>query len=162
MSSLLNWIKPSLNFWINFLIEFFGEKGYWIIFEVNISKKMILNNHLNWILLWNEWMNYILNWYLPFFMNSPLFNLFWTLFRQFLGTFPIGPVSMIPLLLNWIFFWIESAYFFNWIIVWIEFWINNIESNTELNHFSAKNKHWIDSDRVLPTPTTPQIDYILI
>ena len=28
----------------------------------------------------------------------------------------------------------------------------NIESNIELNHFSAKFKHLIESDRVSPTP----------
>ena len=57
-------------------------------------------------------------------MKSPLFCLFWTLFGQFLGTFPIRPVSMIPWLLNWIIFWIESAEFLlNWIIFWIESWV---------------------------------------
>ena len=43
--------------------------------------------------------------------------LYLTLFGQFLGTSPIRPVSMIPWLLNWIIFWIESAEFFwNWIL----------------------------------------------
>ena len=54
--------------------------------------------------------------------KPPFFCLFWTLFGQFLGNFPIRPVLMIPWLLNWIIFWIESADFFelinilNWIL----------------------------------------------
>ena len=93
-------------------------------------------------------MNHILNQYLPFFMKILLFCLFWTLFGQFLGTFPIQPVLIIPWLLNWIIFWIELPEFIlnwiifwiespefilNWIIVWTEFWVSNIE----LNHPSA-------------------------
>ena len=35
-----------------------------------------------------------------------------------------------------------------WTILWIEFWVNNSESNIELNQFLAKFKHWIESDRV--------------
>ena len=79
------------------------------------------------------------------------FCLFWTLFGQFLGTFPFWPVPMMPWLLNWIIFWIESAEFIlNWIIFWngslvkqywIEYW---------MNRFLAKFKHWIESDLVSP------------
>ena len=71
---------------------------------------------------------------------------------QFLGNFPIRPVSMISWLLNWIIFWIESAEFIlNWIIFWngslvkqywIEYW---------MNRFLAKFKHWIESDGVSNT-----------
>ena len=115
---------------------------------------MILNNPLNWILPWNEWMNHILNRYLPFLMKSPLFCLFWTLFGQFSGTFPIRPVSKSPWLLNWIIFWIESAEFFlNWIIFWIESWVKRYWIEYWMNHFLAKFKHWIESDRVSNTPT---------
>ena len=58
----------------------------------------------------------------------------------------IQPVSMIPWLLNWIIYWIESPQFFlNWIIVWIEFWETNIESIIELNPFLPKFKLWIES-----------------
>ena len=133
MNILLNWIRPNCNFWINFWIEFSGKRGCWNFFELNIPQKLILNNPLNWILSWNEWMNHILNRYLPFLMKSPLFCLIWTLFGQFFGTFPIWPVSMIPWLLNWIIFWIESPEF-----IWTEkyFELNlgqsNIESNIEL------------------------------
>ena len=55
-------------------------------------------------------------------------------------------VSMIPWLLNWIIYWIESPQLFlNWIIVWIEFWETNIESNIELNPILPKFKLWIES-----------------
>ena len=94
---------------------------------MNIPEKIILNNPLNWILSWNEWITQFFNRYLPFLMISPLFCLFWTLFGQFLGTFPIRPIWIIPWLLNWIIFWIESSEFIlNWIMIWIE-----------LNHFLA-------------------------
>ena len=110
---------------------------------MNIPEKIILNNPLNWILSWNEWITQFLNRYLPFLMISPLFCLFWTLFGQFLGTFPIRPVLIIPWLLNWIIFWIES-----WVKqYWIEYW---------MNHFLAKFKHWIESDRVSPIPNSPR------
>ena len=113
------WIESSQikNFESIYELNFPGKKLIEYFFELNIPEKMILNNPLNWILLQNEWMNHILNQYLPFLMKSPLFCLFLTLF----GTFPIRPVSMIPWLLNWIIFWIESADFFelNDILNWI-------------------------------------------
>jgi len=136
----LNWIFREKRLLNNFL--------NWIFL-----KKMILNNPLNWILPWNEWMNHILNRYLPFLMKSPLFCLFWTLFGQFSGTFPIRPVSKSPWLLNWIIFWIESAEFFlNWIIFWIESWVKRYWIEYWMNHFLAKFKQWIESDRVSNTP----------
>ena len=105
-------------------------------------------------LSWNEWMNHILNRYLPFLVKSPLFCLFWTLFGHFLGTFPIQPVSMITWLLNWIIFWIESAEFFlNWIIFWIESLVKQYWIKYWMNHFLAKFKHWIESDWVSNTPS---------
>ena len=116
--------------------------------------KLILNNPLNWILSWNEWMNHNLNRYLPFLMKSPLFCLFWTLFGQFLGNYPIRPELMIPWLLNWIIFWIESADFFlNWIIFWIESWAMQYWIEYWMNHFLAKFKSWIESDWVSDTTT---------
>ena len=122
---------------------------------MNIPEKIILNNPLNWILSWNEWITQFLNRYLPFLMISPLFCLFWTLFGQFLGTFPIRPVLIIPWLLNWIIFWIESPEFIlNWIIFWIESWVKQYWIEYWMNHFLAKFKHWIESDWVSPTPTT--------
>ena len=105
-------------------------------------------------------MNHILNRYLPFLMKSPLFCLFWTLFGQFSGTFPIRPVSKSPWLLNWIIFWIESAEFFlNWIIFWIESWVKRYWIEYWMNHFLAKFKHWIESDRVSNTPTITAKSY---
>ena len=70
-----------------------------------------------------------------------------------MGTFPIRPVSMIPWLMNWINFWIESAEFFwNWIIFWIESWVKRYWIEYWMNHFLAKFKHWIESDWVSYTP----------
>ena len=124
-----------------------------MFFWIEYSWKMILNNSLNWILLWNEWMNHILNWYLPFLMKITLFCLFWTLFGQFSGTFPIRPVSKSPWLLNWIIFWIESAEFFlNWIIFWIESWVKRYWIEYWMNHFLAKFKYSIESDKLSNTP----------
>ena len=108
---------------------------------MNIPEKIILNNPLNWILSWNEWITQFLNRYLPFLMISPLFCLFWTLFGQFLGTFPIRPVLIIPWLLNWIIFWIESPEFIlNWIIFWIESWVKQYWIEYWMNHFLAKER----------------------
>ena len=119
---------------------------------MNIPEKIILNNPLNWILSWNEWITQFLNRYLPFLMISPLFCLFWTLFGQFLGTFPIRPVLIIPWLLNWIIFWIESPEFIlNWIIFWIESWVKQYWIKYWMNHFLAKFKNWIESDWVSDT-----------
>ena len=85
--------------------------------------------------------------------KSPFFCLFWTLFGQFSGTFPIRPVSKSPWLLNWIIFWIESAEFFlKWIIFWIESWVKRYWIEYWMNQFLAKFKHWIESDRVSNTP----------
>ena len=121
---------------------------------MNIPEKIILNNPLNWILSWNEWITQFLNRYLPFLMISPLFCLFWTLFGQFLGTFPIRPVLIIPWLLNWIIFWIESPEFIlNWIIFWIESWVKQYWIEYWMNHFLAKFKYWIESDWVSFTTT---------
>ena len=67
-----------------------------------------------------SWMNesYFESMIAIFDKKSP-FCLFWTLFGQF---FPVRLVSIIPWLLNWIVFWIESAEFFfelNNILNWI-------------------------------------------
>ena len=86
-------------------------------------------------------------------MKSPIFRLFWTLFGQLLGTFHKRLVSMIPWLLNWLIFWIESADFFmNWIIFWIESWVKQYWIEYWINHFLAKFKQWIESDCVSPNP----------
>ena len=107
--------------------------------------KLMLNNLLNWSVSWNGWMNCILNLYFQFLI----------IFFVFLGTFLIKPVPMIPWLLNWIIFWIESAEFFwNWIIFWIESWEKQYWIEYLMNHFLAKFKHWIESDWVSDTTTT--------
>ena len=117
---------------------------------------------MNWILSWNEWITQFLNRYLPFLMISPLFCLFWTLFGQFLGTFPIRPVLIIPWLLNWIIFWIESPEFIlNWIIFWIESWVKQYWIEYWMNHFLAKFKYWIESDWVSFTTRIPALTKII-
>ena len=72
----------------------------------------------------------------------------------------IQPISILPFLLVWIIFWIESQTIIvnwiiywiesqqlivNWIIFWIEFSLNDFELNIELNQFCAKIKLWIES-----------------
>ena len=154
MNILLNWIKPNkiLNKFLN-----------WIFRE-----KILLNKSLNWIFLkklywvfpWiesypemNEWIIFWID-ICHFWWKAPFFCLFWTLFGQFLGNYPIRPELMIPWLLNWIIFWIESADFFlNWIIFWIESWVKQYWIEYWMNHFLAKFKHWIESDWVSPTTT---------
>ena len=71
--------------------------------------------------------------YLSFLMKSPLFLSILDTSWAFLGTFPMRPVSMIPCLLNWIMFWIESAEFFNLIIFWIESSVKQYIQYIELN-----------------------------
>ena len=79
-----------------------------------------------------------------------IFSIFYSIFFyswHSSGIFLIWPVSMIPWLLHWIIFWIESPKFIlNGISVWIEFWRCTIESNQiELNNFLPEFKHWIES-----------------
>ena len=101
-------------------------------------------------------MNFIVKW-----MNESYFESIFVIFDEqhpflsildtFLGTFPIRPVSMMPWLLNWIIFRIESAEFIlNWIIFWIEPWLKQYWIEYWMNHFLAKFKHWIESDWVSP------------
>ena len=50
------------------------------------------------------------------------------------------------IIVNWIIYWIESQWFiWIWIIFWIEFSLNDFELNIELNQFCAKFKLWIES-----------------
>ena len=140
----------------------FWEKRLLNNFWIEYSWKITLNNPLNWILSWNEWITQFLNRYLPFLMISPLFCLFWTLFGQFLGTFPIRPVLIIPWLLNWIIFWIESPEFIlNWIIFWIESWVKKYWIEYWMNHFLAKFKYWIESDWVSLTTMSMIVTNVL-
>ena len=144
MNILLNWIKPNLNCWINFWIEFSRKKGFWIIFWIEYSWKK-----LYWIILWIEFyckMNRILNRYLPFLMKSPLFVYFGHFLDNFRALFLFDQYQRVP------DYWIESAEFFlNWIIFWIESWVKRYWIEYWINHFSAKFKHWIESDWVSDT-----------
>ena len=129
LNRILNWIHHKKLFWIIFWIEFCRNIYIEFFVELNLDEA---NENESYI----ESIFWIFNWKGPFLVY----------FGHFLGTFLIQPVSMIPWLLNWIIYWIESPQFFlNWIIVWIEFWETNIESNIELNPFLPKFKLWIES-----------------
>ena len=81
-----------------------------------------------------KWMNEsYFDWILAIFdEKSPFF----LSILHTVGTFPFRPVSMIPWLLNWIIFWIESADFFsNWIIFWIESWVKQYWIEYWMNYF---------------------------
>ena len=67
-----------------------------------------LDNLLNRIVSWNEWMYHILNGYFQFLIKAPFFGPIWMPFGQVWGILQIWPVSMNPWILNWIIFWIES------------------------------------------------------
>ena len=70
---------------------------------------------------------------------------------------------MIPWLMNWIIFWIESADFFlNWIIFWIESWAKQYWIEYWMNHFLAKFKNWIESDWVSDTTTLRPLKLMLL
>ena len=113
---------PNSNFWISFWIEFSKKKGFWIIFWIEYS----------WYHFW---------WKAPFFVNFGHFlgNL-WALFLfdQY-QWFPDYSIESSFELNEQIFFWIESWIKQYWIVYW-------------MNHFLAKFKHWIESDRVSKTP----------
>ena len=110
---LLNWIESSqikkLNQFLNF-----QEKRLLNHFLNWISlKKIIMKNPLNWILSWNEWLNHILNLYLPFSC------LFWTPFGHFSYSTSINDSKTIEL--NYILNWISRIFFelnnlLNWIL----------------------------------------------
>ena len=89
---------------------------------MNIPEKIILNNPLNWILSWNEWITQVLNRYLPFLMISPLFlsilDTFWPIFGHFSYSTSINQSLTIEL--NNILNWITRVYFeLNNILNWI-------------------------------------------
>ena len=143
MNILLNWIQLISKFWIEFWIEFTIQKLFWIIFWIEFCRNIYIESFVELNLdEANENESYIESIFWIFKWKAP----FLVYFGHFLGTFLIQPVSMIPWLLNWIIYWIESPQLFlNWIIVWIEFWETNIESNIELNPFLPKFKLWIES-----------------
>ena len=104
---------------IDEFVWIFQEKGLLNISWIEYFLKMKLNNLLNWILSsMNEW---IVFWLKSFFSSIS---------DPYLSTFLILPVSMVSLLLNLIFWWIE---------------LSKLSLNIELN-FLAKLKHWIKSD----------------
>ena len=83
------WIEPSQiqNFESIFELNFPGKKIIECFSKLNIPEKMILNNPLNWILSWNEWMNHSwidichFWWKVPFFVYFGHFlGNFWALF----------------------------------------------------------------------------------
>ena len=89
---------------------------------MNIPEKIILNNPLNWILSWNEWITQFFNRYLPFLMISPLFlsilDTFWPIFGHFSYSTSINHSLTIEL--NNILNWITRVYFeLNNILNWI-------------------------------------------
>ena len=100
------------------------------------------------------------------FDRKPLFFVY---FGQFLATFltVFGYFFDTPWALYWLDqnqrfsdYWIELYFELNHqSLFWIEFSGCNIETNIELNHFSAKFKYWIESDMVSPTPISWFIGY---
>ena len=74
-----------------------------------------------------------------------ILDTFWANFGHFSYTTGINDALTIELnyLLNWI-----SRIFLNWIIFWIESWVKQYWIKYKMNHFLAKFKHWIESDRV--------------
>ena len=142
MNILLNWIQLISKFWIEFWIEFTIQKLFWIIFWIEFCRNIYIEFFVELNLdESNENESYIESIFWIFNWKAPLL----VYFGHFLGTFFIQPVSMIPWLLNWIIYWIESPQFvLNLIIVWIEFWETNIEWNIELNQFFPKFKLWIE------------------
>ena len=161
MNILLNWIQLISKFWIEFWIEFTIQKLFWIIFWIEFCRNIYIESFVELNLdeaneneSYIESIFWIFKWKAPFLVY---FGHFLGYFGHFLGTFLIQPVSMIPWLLNWIIYWIESPQLFlNWIIVWIEFWETNIESNIELNPILPKFKLWIESFwvSIMANPTT--------
>ena len=116
-------------------------------------KKLILNNPMNWILSWNEWLNHILNRYLPFLTKSHLFCLFWTLLGNCWALFLFNQYQWFP------DYWIELSFelnqqnFFelNNILNWI---LGNAILNKILNEIffgKIQRLNWIDitSDWIL-------------
>ena len=161
MNILLNWIQLISKFWIEFWIEFTIQKLFWIIFWIEFCRNIYIESFVELNLdEANENESYIESIFWTFKWKAPFlvyFGHFLGYFGHFWGTFLIQPVSMIPWLLNWIIYWIESPQLFlNWIIVWIEFWETNIESNIELNPILPKFKLWIESFwvSIMATPTS--------
>ena len=97
-------------------------------------------------------MNHILNRYLPFLMKSPLFlsilDTFWTIFRHF--SYSTSIKESLTIELNYLLNWISRIFFeLNNILNWILG--KAILNRILMNHFLAKFKHWIESDRVSNT-----------
>ena len=153
MNILLNWIKPNSKFGINFWIEFSEKKGYCIIFWIEYFWKNDIEKsfELNFIMKWmNE--SYFESIFAIFDEKPPFLSIldtFWAIFGHFSYSTSINDSLTIELnyLLNWI-----SRIFLNWIIFWIESWVKQYWIEYWTKHFLAKFKHWIESDRVSPTP----------
>ena len=116
MNILLNWIKPNLNFWINFWIEFSGKKSYWIIFWIEYSWKKWY-----WIIPWIEFYREMNEWIIfwidicHFWWKVPFFVYFGHFLDNFRALFLFDQYQRIP------DYWIGSSQiknlnqFLNWI-----------------------------------------------
>ena len=132
MNILLNWIKPHLNF----SIEFSGKKGYRIIFWIEYSwKKTDIGKsfELNFIAKWmNE--SYFESIFAIFDEKSSFFCLFWTLFGLiFWLLFLFDQYQWFP------DYWIELSFELNQQnFLWIEWYfeLNLGLSNIELKMIS--------------------------
>ena len=87
-------------------------------------EKNILNIPLNWILPWNEWMNHILNQYLPFLIKKT-FSIY---FGHFLGNF--WAISLFEQYKWFPDYWIELSFVLNH--------LNIFELNNFLNWILGK------------------------
>ena len=102
----------------------------------------------------NKWMNesFFESIFVIFDEKSPLLSIldtFWTIFGHFSYSTSIKESLTIELnyLLNWI-----SRIFLNWIIFWFESLVKQYLIEYWSNHFLAKFKYSIESDRVSNTP----------
>ena len=100
-----------------------------------------------WIIFWID--IYHFWWKVPFFLY--ILDTFWAIFGRL--SYSTSTNDSLTIELNYLLNWI-SIIFLNWIIFWIESWVNQYRIEYWINHFLAKSKHWIESDRVLNTPTS--------
>ena len=148
------WLRlPWNNVYYNFGIEFSGKKKIEWSFELNIPEQFDIEYsfELNFVI---KWMNRILNQYFQFLIKKkpPFFvyiGHFWSVFGHFSDLTSINDSLTIEV--NCLLNCITRGYFelsnsSNWILG------SNTKSNVELNHFLAKFKHWIESDRVSLAP----------
>ena len=108
MNILLNWIKPNLNFWINFWIEFSGKKDYWIICWIEYSWKKWY-----WIIPWIEFYREMNEWIIfwidicHFWWKVPFFVYFGHFLDNFRALFLFNQYQRVP------DYWIELSFELN-------------------------------------------------